>query len=329
MRRIALLGGSGQVGWELQRALSPLAEVIVLRRDGKTHSGHPVGRGLCGDLLRPEEVAATVRQLKPDFVVNAAAYTAVDTAEREPEVAYASNADAPGRLAAVCAELDAWLVHYSTDYVFDGSGDRAWREDDLTGPLNVYGRTKLEGEKRIRESGCRYLVLRTSWVYSVRGTNFPKKMLKLASERTVLEVVADQVGAPTSAELLADITAHALRAVEGTTERGGIFHAAAAGEASWHGFTRFLIECARARGWPVRVEPQDIVAVSSEAFPAVAKRPQNSRLDCHKLERAFGLRMPAWQVGVERLVDELSGALGNGLPCQPDVPPPSRSYSSS
>jgi len=308
LRRIVLLGGNGQVGWELQRALAPLAEVIALGRGEGARNGRPGSRGLCGDLLRLDDLANTVRQLEPGCVVNAAAYTAVDGAEREPEIAHSINAEAPGRLAAVCAELDAWLVHYSTDYVFDGSGDMAWREDDPTGPLNVYGRTKLEGEERVRESGCRHLILRTSWVYSARGTNFPKKMLRLASDRTVLEVVADQVGAPTSAELLADVTAHALRAVEGTPDRGGVFHAAAAGEASWHGYASFVIECARARGWPVKVEPQGLVPVPSGAFPTSAKRPKNSRLDCRKLESAFGLRMPAWQDGVERLVDELAGA---------------------
>jgi dTDP-4-dehydrorhamnose reductase len=325
LRRIVLLGGNGQVGWELRRALSPLADVITLGRDGTAREGRLDRRGLCGDLLRLDELASTIRQLEPGCVVNAAAYTAVDGAEREPEIARSINADAPGVLAAVCAELDVWLVHYSTDYVFDGSGDRAWREDDPAGPLNVYGRTKLEGEERVRASGCRHLILRAGWVYSARGTNFPRTILDHASDRAVLEVVVDQIGAPTSAELLADVTAHALRAVESGQARGGTFHAVAAGEVSWHGYARFLVECARDRGWPVKVEARGIVPVSSEAFPMLAKRPKNSRLDCRKLESTFGLRMPAWQDGVERLVDELTGARGCAVIRQPAVPSPSRS----
>jgi dTDP-4-dehydrorhamnose reductase len=307
VRRIVLLGGNGQVGWELQRALAPLAEVIVLGREGTTYPCRRGDRLLCGDLLRPDEVVATVRQLAPDCVVNAAAYTAVDRAEQEQELAMSINVIAPGRLAAACVELGIWLVHYSTDHVFDGSGDQAWCESDPTGPLNAYGRTKLEGEDLIRSSGCRHLILRASWVYAARGTNFPKSILRLASERDSVSVVADQVGAPTSAVLLADVTAHALRAVENGTDRGGTFHVAAAGEVSRHDYARFVVDCARARGWRLTVEPHGIVPVSSEAFPTRAKRPRNSRLDCRRLEGAFGLRMPPWQHGVERLVDELSG----------------------
>lgn len=308
MRRILLLGGNGQVGWELQRSLLPLGEVIALGRQPLTASrgtGAAAEGVLCGDLARPAELEATVRTLKPDVIVNAAAYTAVDKAEAEPETARAINAEAPGVLAKVAAGCDAWLVHYSTDYVFDGTGSAPWREEDPPRPASVYGRTKLEGEELIRSSRCRHLIIRTSWVYASRGTNFPRTMMRLARERAELNVVDDQVGAPTSAELLADVTAHALRAVGHQAALGGTYHVAASGETSWFGYARYLLEGARARGVGMKTAPGGLRPVPSAAYPSAARRPLNSRLDCSRFTRAFGLHLPSWEVGVQRFVDEL------------------------
>ena len=295
--KILLLGSNGQVGWELQRALAPLGEITAPTR---TETG-----GLCGDLTRPDLLAATVRQVAPDVIVNAAAYTAVDQAESEPELAHAVNATAPGVLAAEAQTLGAWLVHYSTDYVFDGTGTRPWREDDQTAPLNVYGRTKRDGEQAIRESGCRHLILRTSWVYASRGRNFIRTMLRLAVERDALQVIDDQFGAPTGAELIADTTAQILSQPLDPAEIGGLYHLAAAGETTWHGFARLVIATARDAGWPVRVADQAIQAVPTEVFPTAARRPGNSRLNCTKLETTFGLRIPDWRGGALRALDEI------------------------
>jgi dTDP-4-dehydrorhamnose reductase len=263
---------------------------------------------LCGDLGRLEELEATVRLLAPDVIVNAAAYTAVDKAETDEEGARAINAIAPGALARLCVELGAWMVHYSTDYVFDGTGTTPWRETDPTGPLSVYGKTKLEGEDRIRASGCRHIILRTSWVYGARGVNFAKTMLRLAAEREVLRVIDDQVGAPTGADLLADVTAHALRGVEARPDLGGTYHVAAKGETSWFEYARFVIDTARARGWTFKVSRGGVSPVPSGAYPLPARRPANSRLNCEKFKSAFSLRLPDWQHGVERLLVELSPA---------------------
>ncbi|MCG3189262.1 MAG: dTDP-4-dehydrorhamnose reductase [Burkholderiaceae bacterium] len=295
--KILLFGCNGQVGWELQRALAPLGEVVALDFDSKDFAA---------DFSRPQELAATVRAARPAVIVNAAAHTAVDKAESEPDRARTLNAEAPGVLAREAASIGAWLVHYSTDYVFDGSGTRPWREDDPTGPLSVYGRTKLDGEQRIRASGCRHLILRTSWVYAARGGNFARTMIKLAAERDELRVVDDQIGAPTGADLLADVTAHALRAAMPKPELGGTYHAVAAGETSWHGYARTVIEWARAQGLPMRVPAERIVAVPSSAYPTPARRPLNSRLDTQSLRRAFGLAMPPWQPGVLRMLLETS-----------------------
>ncbi len=292
--KILLFGKNGQVGWELQRALAPLGEVVAL--------DFPEA-----DFSRPESLRAIVQQVQPAVIVNAAAHTAVDRAEGEPELARALNATAPGVLAEEAQALGAWLLHYSTDYVFDGSGDAPRDEDAPTAPLSVYGRTKLEGEELIRASGCRHLILRTSWVYAARGGNFAKTMLKLAAERERLTVVADQVGAPTGADLLADVSAHALRAALSQPSLSGTYHAVAAGETSWHAYACLVIEWARARGHPVKVQPEAIEPVPSTAFPTPAKRPHNSRLDTRKLQRSFGLVMPPWQQGVERMLAEVLG----------------------
>lgn len=298
--KILLLGKNGQVGWELQRALAPLGEVIALDRQG---SG-----SLCGDLNNLDGLAVTVRSLAPDVIVNAAAYTAVDRAESEPELAARINAEAPGVLAREAAKLGAWLIHYSTDYVFDGSGQAQWHEDAPTGPLSVYGRTKLNGELAIQASGASAVVLRTSWVYAARGHNFAKTMLRLAAERDVLNVVADQFGAPTGAELIADVTAHVLRQIfsaQDASHLAGTYHLAAAGETSWHGYAQFVLAQASRNGVALKVSAERVGAISSEAYPVPAPRPRNSRLALAKLEETFNLKMPLWQQGVQRMLDEI------------------------
>jgi dTDP-4-dehydrorhamnose reductase len=296
--KILLLGKNGQVGWELQRALAPLGELVALDRAGS-------GDGLLGDLSQPEALRATVRRVAPDVIVNAAAYTAVDKAESETELARTINACAPGVLAEEARAANAWLVHFSTDYVFDGSGSTPWREDAPTNPLSTYGRTKRDGELAIQAIGCRHLILRTSWVYSARGGNFARTMLRLAQERERLSVVDDQFGAPTGAELLADVTAHALRGAIAQPELGGVYHAAAAGETNWHGYARHVIEAARKAGMPVKVAPDAIAPVPTRAFPTPAARPANSRLDTSRLRTAFGLVLPDWRAGVDRMLAEL------------------------
>jgi len=295
---ILLFGKGGQVGWELQRSLAPLGRIVAL-------DWQPEGR-LCGDFTDLAGLAACVHAVAPDVVVNAAAYTAVDQAESEPERARTINALAPGVLAAEAARLNAWLVHYSTDYVFDGSGDTAWREGDATGPLGVYGRTKLAGEQAVARHD-RHLIFRTSWVFAARGNNFARTMLRLANEREQLKVVADQIGAPTGAELLADVTAHAIRRVRQQPDLAGLYHLVAAGETSWHGYARHVIERARQAGQAIRVAPEAILAVPSSAYPVPAPRPLNSRLDTRKLQTAFDLRLPDWQDGVDRMLGEILG----------------------
>ena len=290
--KLLLLGKNGQVGWELQRALAPLGEVIAL---GSAEA----------DFAQPESLAAIVRTVAPDVIVNAAAHTAVDKAESEPERAHMINATAPAVLAREAAARGAWLLHYSTDYVFDGSGSTPWAEDSPTGPLSVYGRSKLEGEAAIRAGGCQHLILRTSWVYAARGGNFAKTMLRLALERDKLSVIDDQIGAPTGAELLADISAHALRTALTRPQVSGTYHAVAAGETSWHGYARHVIAFARKAGQPIKVADEAIEAVPTSAFPTPARRPANSRLDTRKLRDTFGLHLPAWQSGVERMLTEV------------------------
>jgi len=293
--KILLLGKNGQVGWELQRSLAPLGELIALGSDS---------RDLCGNLGDADGLAATVRAVAPDVIVNAGAYTAVDKAESEAAACHAVNAAGPAVLAREAARQGALLVHYSTDYVFDGSGQAPWREDAATGPLNVYGKSKLEGEQAIVASACRHLIFRTSWVYAARGGNFAKTMLRLAGERERLSVVDDQLGAPTAAELIADVTAHAVRATLRRPELGGIYHLAAAGTTSWHGYAQFVIEHARRAGMAIKVAPEAIVAVGSDAFPTPAARPRNSRLATDKLQAAFDLVLPPWQTGVARMLTE-------------------------
>lgn len=295
--KILLLGKNGQVGWELQRSLAPLGEVVALDFD----SPGP----LSADFSKPELLAATVQAVAPDVIVNAAAHTAVDKAESEPDLARVINAIAPAVLAREAAARGAWLVHYSTDYVFDGSGSTPRSEDAPTGPLNVYGRTKLEGEEAIRASGCSHLLLRTSWVYGARGGNFARTMLKLAQEREALKVIDDQIGAPTGADLLADLTAHMIRAAHADASLCGTYHAVASGETSWHGYASHVIAFARAAGVSLKVDAGAIEAVPTTAFPTPARRPLNSRLSGDKLRARFGLVLPNWRSGVERMLTEV------------------------
>ena len=300
--KILLLGKNGQVGWELQRALAPLGQLIALDRQGlPAQAGMPA---LCGDLNDPAALAHTVRALKPRVVVNAAAHTAVDKAEGEPELAQRLNTEAPAALAAACAEVGAVLVHYCTDYVFDGSGELPWAEDDATGPLSVYGASKLAGEDAIRASGCTHLIFRTSWVYAARGGNFAKTMLRLAGEREKLTIVADQIGAPTGAELIADVTAQALPQLLADAAKGGTYHLAASGATSWFDYAQFVFATAQQIKPDLQLAVREVEAVPSSAFATAATRPHNSRLNCAKLRTAFGLRLPPWQDGVTRMLAE-------------------------
>jgi len=302
MLKILLLGCNGQVGWELQRSLAVLGEVVAL---GSAPAAD--GAGLCGDLGNLAELARTVRQVRPDVIVNAAAYTAVDRAETEPEHAHAINALAPEVLATEAQRVGAWLVHYSTDYVFDGSGSTPWKEEDRCAPLSVYGHTKREGELAVA-SCTKHLILRTSWVYAARGGNFAKTMLRLAAERESLTVIDDQVGAPTSAELLADVTAHALRAAMVQPELAGTYHCAADGQTSWRGYAQFVLTQARAMGVALKAGPDQVHATATAQYPTPAQRPLNSRLHTGKLRSAFSLHLPLWQIGVRRMLQETLGA---------------------
>jgi dTDP-4-dehydrorhamnose reductase len=294
--RILLFGKLGQVGWELQRSLGPLGELTALSSASTEFKA---------DLRDPDSLADTVAALRPDVIVNAAAYTAVDRAESEPDKARLVNALAPARLARAAADTGALLIHYSTDYVFDGAGDQPHREADPTGPLNVYGRTKLEGEALIRQSGCRHLILRTSWVYAARGSNFVRTILRLASERDELKVIDDQFGAPAGAELLADVTACVLRSTGPSADVRETYHLTASGVTTWHHYARWVIDLARQLGHPVRFGSDAIVPIPTTDYPLPAQRPLNSRLDTSKIVTDFGLTLPPWQVGVERAVTEL------------------------
>jgi dTDP-4-dehydrorhamnose reductase len=295
--KILLFGKGGQVGWELQRSLLPLGELVALDADSPAQAG---------DFTNLDAVAAAVREIRPDVIVNAAAHTAVDRAESEPDLAHALNATAPAVLAQEAERLGAWLVHYSTDYVFDGSGSAPWTENDVPDPLNVYGRTKLEGERLVQAHCSRHLILRTSWVYGARGGNFIKTMLRLARERDELQVIDDQVGAPTGAELLADLTAHALRTLQAQPGLAGLYHAAADGHTSWHGYARFVLQHAPTALGPFKAGPDEVIPVASSAYATAACRPINSRLDTSRFSAAFDLVLPPWQHGVARVLDELA-----------------------
>lgn len=294
--KVLLLGKDGQVGWELQRSLAPLGQLLALNARSTVH---------CGDLGNLPGLAETVRGYAPDVIVNAAAYTAVDRAESEREQAFRINADAVGVLARAAAECGALLVHYSSDYVFPGQGSRPWREDNAVGPLNVYGASKLAGEQAIQAAGCRYLIFRTCWVYAARGNNFARTMLRLAAERDSLGVIDDQYGAPTGAELIADITAHAVIATCRNPALAGLYHLAAAGETSWCGYARYVLEQATALGVPLQAGAGQVKPLTTDAYPTPARRPGNSRLDTHELQKAFALTLPDWRLGVARMLKEI------------------------
>lgn len=291
---ILLFGKTGQVGWELQRALAPLGNVIALDVHSKEY---------CGDFSNPEGIAQTVRSIKPDVIVNAAAHTAVDKAESEPEFAQLLNATSVEAIAKEAAKIGAWVVHYSTDYVFPGNGETPWQETDATNPLNVYGQTKLDGEKALQAHCPNHLIFRTSWVYAGKGNNFAKTMLRLAKERTELSVINDQVGAPTGAELLADCTAHAIRVAVNKPEVAGLYHLVASNMTTWYDYAALVFEEARSAGIELAIEKLNPVPTS--AYPTPARRPHNSRLNTEKFQRNFGLVLPSWEVGVKRMLAEL------------------------
>jgi dTDP-4-dehydrorhamnose reductase len=294
--KILLFGKNGQVGWELQRSLAPLGDVIALDTRSTDY---------CGDFLNPGGLAHTVLAIRPDVIVNAAAHTAVDKAEADRANAYAINAESPVEIAQAASKIGALLVHYSTDYVFDGSGSKAWLESDTPAPLSVYGASKLAGEQGIQQSGVRHLIFRTSWVYSARGGNFVKTMLRLAQERESLSVIDDQIGAPTGADLLADTTAQAITRWTHQPELVGLYHLAAAGETSWYGYAQHVFAVARQQGVALKLQETQLKAIPTSEYKTAAQRPLNSRLQCDKLKSSFNLHLPDWTVGVNRMLAEI------------------------
>jgi dTDP-4-dehydrorhamnose reductase len=294
--KILLLGKNGQLGWELQRSLAVLGEVVACGRAE-------------ADLENLAGLQAVVRKVSPQIIVNAAAYTAVDKAESEPERSFLINSKAVELLAKEASILNAWFIHYSTDYVFDGTKNGPYQETDATHPLGIYGKTKLSGEEAIRASGCRHLILRTSWVYAARGNNFIKTMLRLAQERNEIKVVFDQIGAPTSAELLADVTACCLYRLQYDASfadhQGGTYHLAAGGSTSWHGFAQFILNEAFHHGVELRVTSENVLAIPTSEYPLPAIRPANSQLATEKITTSFDIKLPPWQLHVKRTVAEI------------------------
>jgi dTDP-4-dehydrorhamnose reductase len=296
LMKILLLGKNGQLGWELQRSLAPLGEVVACGRAE-------------ADLAKLPDLRALVRKISPRVIVNAAAYTAVDKAESEPDLAFLINSEAVGLLAKEASLLNAWFIHYSTDYVFDGAKEEAYVETDATAPLGIYGQSKLSGEEAIRTAGCRHLIFRTSWVYAARGNNFVKTMLRLARERDKIKVVSDQIGAPTSAELLADVTACCLYRLQYdatlASQQSGTYNLAASGSTSWHGFAQFILDEALRLGVQLRATSENVLAIPTSDYPLPAKRPANSRLATNKISSIFGLELPSWQLHAKRIVAEI------------------------
>lgn len=292
--KILLLGADGQLGWQLRRSLAPLGEVVALTR-GSTQG--------CGDLARHAELAATVRAVRPDVVVNAAAFTDVDGAEARPDEAMAVNATACQILATTAQACGAWMLHFSTDYVFDGSGDRPWRETDAARPLGAYGRSKLAGDEAVMRHAPLHLVLRAGWLFDTWGRNFVKTVLRAARAGTPLRLVNDQWGAPTRAAALADVAAHLLRMR--TPETAGLYHVSPAGEATWEQVARHVVAQAQSHGWAVAPEVHRWPGVPAKALGRPAPRPANSRLDASRLRERFGLALPDWRTGVDAVVAEL------------------------
>lgn len=302
--RILLFGANGQVGHELRRSLATCGEVVATTRSGRLDDGSACE---IADFDAPEALPLLVERIAPSLVVNAAAYTAVDKAESDREAAFRANAEAPSRIAGACARLGIPLVHYSTDYVFDGSGTRPYREDDPTAPLGVYGESKLAGEQGIRASGASHMILRTAWVYAPHGKNFLRTMLRLGAERDTLGVVADQIGTPTSAGLIADVTADiAARLLPQAGMRSGTWHLTASGETSWHGFAEAIFAGAVARGLLARA-PQ-VNAIATADYPTPARRPAYSRLDIARLQSDFGVELPDWRAVCARVLDDIERA---------------------
>lgn len=293
--RILLTGKNGQVGFELQRALAPLGEVIA------------VGTADC-DLSDANAIRGLMQRVQPQLVVNPAAYTAVDKAESDADKARAVNAVAPGVLGEEASRLGASVIHYSTDYVYDGSKAGLYTEADPVSPQSVYGQTKLDGERALQAATPRHVILRTSWVVGAHGGNFAKTMLRLAGDRDELKVVADQFGAPTSASLIADVTAHIARQMLRDGADGfpfGVYHLAAAGETSWHAYAQYVIGEAIGMGKALKATPERVLPIPASSYPTPARRPQNSRLDTHKLRQTFGLHLPHWQDGVKHILQQI------------------------
>ena len=293
--KILLLGKNGQVGWELQRSLAPLGEVISLDRNGLNQ--------WCGDLSKPDQIYQTIVDIAPNVVVNASAYTAVDLAETEQDMANLINYVAVGKIAEACAQIKALLVHYSTDYVFDGEGVSVFNEADALKPLNIYGKTKALGEQAIQNAQCNYLIFRTSWVFAQKGKNFLKTMLTLSQQREELSIIDDQIGAPTSAELIADVSAHAIVQTLRDQTKIGIYHLVASGETSWFEYANYIFEQAKNLG--VNLAIQQVNPIPTAAYPTPAKRPHNSRLNNQKIQHAFQIYLPDWKVHVQRTVIEV------------------------
>ena len=298
--KILLFGKNGQLGWELQRSLILMGKLIALDTNDQE---------LCGDFTQPDKIIKTLHSVSPQIIVNAAAYTAVDKAENESEIARIINYQTPKVIAQEAKKLGAWLIHYSTDYVFDGNGMQPWKETDPTKPLNIYGSTKLEGDQAISDSGCKHLIFRTSWVYSVRGRNFINTMLNLMCNKNTLAVINDQIGSPTGADLLADITAHSIGTALQKPRLSGLYHVTAKGEVSWYGYANFILEKMILSASKPKLKAQNIKPVTTNMFSQVAKRPKNSRLDTNKFEKTFNLTLPLWQTGVTRTLTEI---LNNG-----------------
>lgn len=295
---ILVFGGNGQVGQELLRVLAPLGTVVATTRSGLLPDGSACE---VADFNQPDSLVALLDRLQPATVVNAAAYTAVDKAEQDVDAAFRANAEAPGVIARWCAQADVPFVHYSTDYVFDGEGTAPYREDQPTAPLGVYGTSKRDGEEAVRAAGGRHLIFRTAWVYAAHGANFLRTMLRLGAERDALRVVADQIGTPTPAALIADVTAQALRH---SGARSGTWHLTASGQTSWHGFAEAIFTEALARGLLSKVP--SVEAIDSSEYPTPAKRPSWSVLDNRKLQQDFEIVLPAWQDGLKRVIGEIA-----------------------
>lgn len=299
MSKILLFAGNGQLGQELLRALSVLGHVVTTTRSGLLSDGEPCE---AADFNHPDTLPALLDRIQPAIVVNAAAYTAVDRAESDRDAAWRVNAEAPGLIARWCAAAGATLVHYSTDYVFDGQGVRPYREDDPTDPLNIYGASKYAGENAVRSAGGRHLIFRTAWVYASHSTNFLRTMLRVGAERDVLNVVADQFGTPTPAAMIADVTTQALAHPGGLS---GTWHLTALGGTSWHGFAEAIFDAAVERG--VLARAPKVLAIEAAEYPTPARRPAYSRLDVSKLQSEFGIALPTWRDGLDRVMDELAG----------------------